>query len=448
MEALAGGCTSGELPSTTTAETGPLSAARASTGIHCNRNETRGADINLFDESHAGYYGWRVVAALFVMLAASSGLGFYIHSVLITNLDFERQLASAAVALFFLVSGLTGPLVAMLLDRLDIRLVIGGGAIVGAIALGPVGQARTEWQLYGIYVVFGLGFCASGLLPASTLIARWFRDRRATALAIASTGLPVGGVVITPICAAFIERYGVAYATPWMGLAYVLGILPICWWVLRTPTGERPGSVVVEASIGLGAALRHRYFWSLSVAYIFIMFAQVGGITHQYGLINERMSADMAIYALAVMPFFAIVGRLGGGLILNRFSTRGFTMGMIVAQSAALFAMALGPPVLLMAGLALFGLTVGNLLMLQSLLIAEIYGLDHYARIYSWSTLFSMLGLAAGPAVMGFAYGLTGNYVGSFMLGGLSGLLAVIAFIPTQYGGPVPPVPVAVTRVP
>ncbi len=388
------------------------------------------------DESQPGYYGWRVVAALFVMLAVSAGLGFYIHAVLITNLHFDRQVSSGAVALFFLVSGLTGPFVAMLMDRVDVRAVMGGGAIVGAIALAAVGQAETEMQLYGIYVLFGMGFCASGLLPASTLIAQWFQDRRASALSIASTGLPIGGVVITPICAMFIERDGVSSVTPWMGVVYLVGILPICWIVLRSRSRGSSGTAGMPASIGLGAALGHRYFWSLSIAFILVMLAQVGGITHQYGLINERLSVDMAIYALAVMPFFSIVGRLGGGLILHRVETRRFTMGMICLQTLALVMMALGSAWLLILGLALFGITVGNLLMLQSLLIAEAYGLDHYARIYSWATLFSMLGLAAGPASMGFVYGLTGDYVSPYLLASLSALLAAIVFIPTRHGGP------------
>ena len=49
-----------------------------------------------------------------------------------------------------------------------------------------------------------------------------------------------------------------------------------------------------------------------------------------------------------------------------------------------------------------FGLCVGNLLMLQPLLIAEAFGVRHYARIYGSSQLVTTLGVAAGPIMLGF----------------------------------------------
>ena len=58
------------------------------------------------------FYGWRLVAGLFVILAFSSGLGFYNHAVFIQALaDSNRYsitAASAAVSVFFLVSGVAG----------------------------------------------------------------------------------------------------------------------------------------------------------------------------------------------------------------------------------------------------------------------------------------------------------------------------------------------------
>ena len=64
------------------------------------------------------YAGWKVVVGLFVVMALSSGLGFYNHAVLIQALaqtgNFSVTSASSAVSLFFIVSGLTGLVVAPL----------------------------------------------------------------------------------------------------------------------------------------------------------------------------------------------------------------------------------------------------------------------------------------------------------------------------------------------
>ncbi|HEX2465441.1 MAG TPA: MFS transporter, partial [Thermoanaerobaculia bacterium] len=78
------------------------------------------------------FFGWWVVTAVFVMLAVSSGLGFYNLSVLLGALTEERGFSVSAVsgttALCFMVSGVAGLGVARLLERWDPRLVVAGGA--------------------------------------------------------------------------------------------------------------------------------------------------------------------------------------------------------------------------------------------------------------------------------------------------------------------------------
>lgn len=84
---------------------------------------------------------------------------------------------------------------------------------------------------------------------------------------------------------------------------------------------------------------------------------------------------------------------------------------------------------MLLLGLALFGLTVGNLLMLQPLLIAEVYGLVNYSRIYSWSNLLTMLGVAGGPALMGYLAVIEDSYRLPYLVAAVSGLVACFVFL-------------------
>lgn len=401
------------------------------------------------------YYGWRIVAALFVMLTFSSGLGFYIHAVMLEALSAERGFplttASTAVAIFFFASGIVGPVVALLLERFDVRHVINGGALLAAASLAAVGYVDGTAQLFVVYVLFGIGFCASGLLPATTLVTRWFQQRRAAALSIASTGLSLGGVIITPASAALIEWVGIRVASPWLGLAYLLGVSPLALLILRSrPSdlglapdgGVATGNVAADQGMAFSDALRTSYFWALGVAYIFVMAAQVGGIAHQYGIVGEHLSGTAAVLALGVLPLFSIIGRLAGGYLIDRVSTWQFAAGMILMQGASLGLMALGSAAwVLVLGLALFGITVGNLLMLQPLLIAETFGLVNYARIYSTSNLLSMLGVAAGPVMMGFMVETTGGYQAAYLLACGAGLAALLVFVPFR-----PPVSVSLVE--
>jgi len=390
------------------------------------------------------FYGWKIVAALFVILAFSSGLGFYNHSVILTALSndagFPLGLVSGAVSVFFFVTGISGLVVGSLLERHDVRLIIGFGSVLASVSLGAIGYVTEIWQLYLVYVLFGIGFSASGLLPATTLIARWFHKNRAKALSIASTGLSIGGVILTPLSASLVASQGIAIASPWLGILYFAGVFPACIFVLRSAPsdiglaadGRKTEGNTSSAADGItfGVAIRQGYFWALSIAYLFVMLAQVGAIAHQYGIVGEHLKGGEAAYAIAVLPFFSILGRLAGGFVIDLFSTSKFTITMMFFQAASLALIAFaGSSVALLLGLALFGLTVGNLLMLQPLLIAEVYGLVNYSRIYSWSNLVMMLGVAAGPALMGYLTVIEDSYRLSYLAAAVSGLVACFVFL-------------------
>ena len=81
-------------------------------------------------------------------------------------------------------------------------------------------------------------------------------------------------------------------------------------------------------------------------------------------------------------------------------------------------------------GLAAFGTTVGNLLMLQPLLIAEAFGVKDYARIFSVSNLMSSWGTALGPAVLGFVYAASGElYDVPYLVAAGAGALGLCLFL-------------------
>ena len=121
---------------------------------------------------------------------------------------FPVALTSGATASFFIASGAGGVFAAQLMDRMDARVIMIFGACVSAIALGSLSLLLWPWQLYAFHLLFGFcyGFC--GLVPATTVVARWFEARRALALSIASTGLSLGGVLMAPLSAFLIQHLG------------------------------------------------------------------------------------------------------------------------------------------------------------------------------------------------------------------------------------------------
>jgi MFS family permease len=378
------------------------------------------------------FYGWYVVYAIGLVLLTASGLAFYNLSVLLDAFIAERgfpvALTSGATASFFIASGAGGVIAARLMDRADARLIMIFGACVSALALGTLGLLERPWQLYAFHLLFGFcyGFC--GLVPATTIVARWFEARRALALSIASTGLSLGGVVMTPLSAFLIQHWGIAGAAPWLGLTFFLGMVPVTALVVRStpqemglvPDGakfaERGVSMALPPSVSYAQARRTRFFLGVTVAYLFGLGAQVGAITHLFRLASTRESPAVAALALALLASASVVGRLTGGWLLLKLPTRAFAVGMLLGQALALALLAFATKTLLLASAVLFGITVGNVLMLQPLLLAEAFGTRHYGRIYSLSNLVTAAGVAGGPALIGVIYEASGGYVLPFLV--------------------------------
>jgi len=402
------------------------------------------------------FRGWWVVTGVFVMLLVTAGLGFYGLPVylraLTTEQGFSVGAVSIATAVFFGVSGLAGLPVAAYMAHRDPRPMIAVGALASAVSLVLLGRVDQVWQLYAVYALFGAGFAASSLVPGTTLVARWFARRRSVALSVASTGLSAGGVLVTPLVATLIDSRGLASVTPYLALALVLGVVPVTALLLRPspealglqPDGDparAAGSPVPYGGALAGEALRTRFFACVTVGHLLAMLAQVGGIAHLYNLVADRTDAGFAATVTAVLAISSLVGRLAGGAIAARTSMRGLALWLMGGQGAALLLLAVTES---RTGLLLttvgFGLTVGNLLMLHPLLLAERFGVRDYARIYSRSALIATAGIAVGPAFIGLLRDAVDGYGVAFAVAAAaSGLAAaVLAFSgPSRVADPV-----------
>jgi MFS family permease len=395
------------------------------------------------------FYGWWVVTAVLVMLTVASGLGFYnltvFQQALVAEQGFTVAGASGGTAIFFGVAGFSGLPIASLVSRHDPRLTIGAGAAVAALALALLGSVTALWQLYLVYALFGLGFAASSLVPGTTLVTKWFARRRALALSVATTGLSLGGVVLTPISAAFIADRGLPAVAPWLGLVYLVGVLPITALLVRddpsrlglTPDGDPEPAVepTLESTGVLRAeAMRTREFRVVTLAHMLAMIAQVGALAHVFTLVAERLDAAQAAAAVSVIAVSSMLGRFAGGVVLVHVATRPFAAGLLVVQGSALLALGLGDRVeVLLPAAAVFGATVGNILMTHPLLLSEAFGVRDYARIYSTSQLVATLGIASGPAVLGVLHDATDGYPVSFAVACIASILAAVVLVMTRH---------------
>ena len=383
---------------------------------------------------------WILVAS-FTLLMFSSGVGFYGLAVYLQA--FSRELGwsvssiSLATTFFFLVGGVSGLSIAKFIAKHDVRIMIVAGAVVGAGSLYCMRFVDQRWQLFIIYATYALGWAASGVGPVTTVVTRWFHAKRAGAIAIASTGLSVGGIVVTPVVKWILDDMGIRNGSPWLALIWFLGTVPITLLFLRPhphtygwmPDGERvaPGEQPRLTGTPLAEALRSRFFIAVTIAFIFTFGAQVGGVQQLVKLVEERTDRSTATLGTVVLSLLSIMARFAGSRIVAHLDMTRFTVGVAGLQGLSLAIIAVSDSrIMLLVGIALFGATVGNMLMMQTLLIAQRFGVLDYPRIVARQSLISYSGTALGPILLGWLHDAAGGYRSSYLAAAVCSLVGVV----------------------
>jgi MFS family permease len=378
------------------------------------------------------YRGWIVLAGIFVVMTVGSGFAFYAQGVfleaLVDEQGFSVGTAGAGTGFFFIVSGVSGYFAGGLISRYDIRIVMVFGATVAAAGIYLLGEISSVWQMFLVFLVYGAGYALAGLVPATSLVTRWFHVKRSIALSIASTGLSVGGIAITPVIAQLIDARSLVELAPRLALAFWIGMVPVIVFVLKPspeslglrpdgapvpphPANEEAAAVETGVVGGIAdqidgtpfaVAVRTRYFRLLSASFILIMGAQVGVIQHIFKLTKDQIDVYAASLALAVVTGTSVCARLIGGVAATRIPLRNLTSALIVVQVIGIIVIGLaGQRLTILVGVVIFGMAMGNLLMLHPLLLADAFGIRDYPRIYGLGSLLMVTGVGLGPFIVG-----------------------------------------------
>ena len=245
------------------------------------------------------------------------------------------------------VSELPGYYAGSLLSKFDVRLVMTVGSLIGAIGLALLGQVRNEAQMVLVMVVFGIGFALTSLVPSSAIVTRWFVRKRSIALSIASSGLSLGGIAISPVIATIIDADSLIYwalASNRIPNRYVARSLflvrPAPEALGLRPDGDPPLASGAPppnpAGVSFKEAVRSRYFILISVTFVIVMAAQVGAIQHTFKMTKDRIDIDTARTALMVLSGTSVVARILGGIAATKISLTGLTAALMAVQSVGI----------------------------------------------------------------------------------------------------------------
>jgi sugar phosphate permease len=385
------------------------------------------------------------------ILFVSSGIGFYGHGVILDPLGVEhgwsKAAVSSAVTLYFLTAGVMGMFVGRKIDRYGSKPVLIAGALIVGVAFFLLSGVRERWQLYAVYFMMAVGWSCTSLVPVTAIIANWFIRKRGMAMSLTMTGLSVGGMVMVPLVNQMILHRGLRPALHMIGLVYGLVVIPTALFFIRQrpaemgqlpdgATTEEPASRPTASRIHYAnqmrvwtrpQAIRTRTFWAIVISFLLALCGQIAFLVHQVSFLSRFLGASGAASAVSITAGASIVGRLFLGGIVDRLDNRHVAIACFLTQTAALLALSLFDQVfvLYLATLA-FGLTMGAIIMMQSLIIGECFGLVSFGTVAGLAGLFSLSGAAFGPAIAGVIYDMTQSYQVAFFIFAVAGLLACV----------------------
>ena len=395
------------------------------------------------------FYGWWIVLSGTAILCVSSGIGFYGHGVILDPLrsahGWSKGIISSAVTLYFMTSGIAGMFVGRYIDKYGPKPVLLLGALVTGISLLLLSFISTIWQLYAVYLLMAIGWCGTSLVPVNTLITNWFIRKRGFAMSLTNTGLSLGGVILVPFAVYGISHWGLKIALPILGLIYWVVITPIALYFVKRrpsdlnqfPDGKPPGDLSQEeesSSFYAGQmrewtrkqAMGTLAFWAIVIAFILALSGQMAFLIHQVSFLSQFLGISGAATAVSITAGASIVGRLFLGTFVDRSNKRAVTMICFLIQAAAVFTLAYSSHVVVLYLCTFaFGLTMGSIIMMNSLILGECFGLVSFGTVAGSSMLFSMLGAALGPTVAGIIYDTTQSYQMAFTIFAATSLLAI-----------------------
>jgi MFS family permease len=406
------------------------------------------------------FYGWVIVGAAFVSHLLSYGVVTVAFGIffpfMASALNLSRGLLATTGVTTRLAAAVLAPLIGPLIDRRGPRLIMAVGVISLGAGAATLALAHNVGHVFlGYGVLMSIGLVSLGELTADSTVARWFIRRRGRALALATMGMSVAGIVLPIPLALVIGRFG--WRMAWISLAVAILVLGGAATMAMRHRPEDSGLVPdddmpvpigahmtpgrgTEVSLTAGEAVRTSAFWLLVLSTNLAALALTGANLHLFSyLIDKGLAPGAAAALLTYLYVLQGVSKPVWGFVAEHVHVRhcigmcyfGGAIGLVLlVRSGSLEA--------LIVFATVYGLTRGAQVFVTSLAWADYFGRAAQGAIRGIATPFRLTASTLGPVLGGFLYDGTGNYVLAFGLFAaafaLAGLVALAAKPPVKIG--------------
>jgi sugar phosphate permease len=388
------------------------------------------------------FYGWYVAAGCAVLMFVGVGVGYYGLAVFLRPLREEHGWTTTQVswapAIYFFIAGLTAAFIGPRIDRHGPKRYLLIGTLLNGVSATFVGIVNELWQLYAVYFFFAMAYGMSASVAVNAIVTRWFVRKRALATSISSTGVSLGGVVLAPLASWLIDVGGLELATPLLGALILAAGVPVVLLVIHwepASMGLRPDGATGEPPPAKNArvasfaddrvqlrrwtqreAMSTVAFWAVLIAFVLVLIAQTGYIIHQVSFLEDRFgSRSEAAFTISLTAGGSVVARLVVGLFADGLDRRWTSAVLFVVQATCVLLIVHIDNVASTWVLTLlFGFTIGNVYMMQSLLVGEIFGMVSFGAVFGLIAMAGQASSGIGPIGVGWLHDLSGGYTVPF----------------------------------
>jgi MFS family permease len=389
------------------------------------------------------WYGWIIVAVVAVILMSTAGARFLFGVVLkpiAEDFDWGRSDLTAAVLINMVVLSVCQPLVGWIVDRVGpSRVLVVGASLVGLVLI-PLSFVTQLWQVYLLYgFVGGIAFAATSPVNITALVSRWFTRHRSAALSLATSGTPLGQLIIVPAAAWTLTVTDWQTTYRLLALMLLLVMAPLGLFFLRDRPTEPPAPLTARegraAPRDMSESLRPReafvspVFWLLAFGFIACGFTMAFANTHFMAYADDiGMRPVHAANVISVIAVFSVAGSLALGWMADR-TDRASVLGVTYAlRGIAYFLLFLLPEGRLVFGYAIvLGISWSATTPLTAALAADSFGPANIGLIFGAMFTFMNLGAGTGAFFDAVIYDVAGNYNVALLINGFAGIAAASA---------------------
>jgi MFS transporter, OFA family, oxalate/formate antiporter len=388
------------------------------------------------------FYGWKVLAALFIAYFFANGMVTNtlptLLNVLAKEFKWSPDIFSRAPFIQYMIVAVLSIFAGTLMDKFSTKKIMLVGSVIFLLGFISYYFIQNVTGLLISYALFALAMVLCGIISSMHILSKWFIKKRGMAVGIFLVASSLGGFILIPLVNLLQENYGWRNAVLILGIiTFIFTFFPILFVVKNTPkdAGTEPDGLEpvkdtvqqhsTKPFVTIQNTIKNPTFYLLLLITGGMWFCILGVITHQpffltgvntktgfvpmLGFDNEEKAKIISVFYLC-----SIIGKLVFGYLSDRQHDKKKIMLLstifLMIGSFILYSLTIENKSIAWIYAIVFGFGFSGVFTMIQTLVADYYQGKHYGRILGLVTMIDTIAGALGAMVIGIMAKNNGGY--------------------------------------